>query len=143
MFLHSYNFLCANTFFGPRPPQLVSMWPRGFAFVCVYISLSFYLGRTLDKGWGGGGAHQSSSVMVSIYGCERRRLKSQIESQISNLYFNTVKNSSGFLLHIKYNYITIFNNKKYVPKESLKNTTQNYTKLHLFSMICRVSNLIN
>ena len=43
-----------------------------------------------------------------------------------------VKNSSGFLLHIKY--ITIFNNNKYVSKESLKNTTQNYTKLYLFSM---------
>ena len=53
MFLHSYNFVCANTFFGPRPPQLVSMWPRGFAFVCVCISLSFYLGRTRDKGGGG------------------------------------------------------------------------------------------
>ena len=56
------------------------------------------------------------------------------ESQISNLYFNTVNNSSGFLLHIKYNYITIFNNNKYISKESLKNTTQNYTKLYLFSM---------
>ena len=52
MFLHSYNFLCANTFFGPRPPQLVSMWPRGFAFVCVCISLSFYLGCTRDRGGG-------------------------------------------------------------------------------------------
>ena len=48
--------------------------------------------------------------------------------KISNLYFNTVKNSSGSLLHIKYNYITIFNNNKYISKESLKNTTQNYTK---------------
>ena len=57
-----------------------------------------------------------------------------VESRISNLYFNTVKNSSGFLLHIKYNYITIFNNNKYISKESLKNTTQNYTKLYLFSM---------
>ena len=53
--------------------------------------------------------------------------------KISDLYFNTVKNSSGFLLHIKYNYITIFNNNKYISKESLKNTTQNYIKLYLFS----------
>ena len=30
-----------------------------------------------------------------------------VKSQISNLYFNTVKHSSGFLLHIKYNYIII------------------------------------
>ena len=57
-----------------------------------------------------------------------------VKSQISNLYFKKVKHSSGFLLHIKYNYITIFNNNKYISKESLKNTTQNYTKLHLFSM---------
>ena len=27
---------------------------------------------------------------------------SNLKSQISNLYFNTVKNSSGFLLHMKY-----------------------------------------
>ena len=49
------------------------------------------------------------------------------------IYFNTVKNSSGFLLHIKCNHITIINNNKYISKESLKNTTQNYTKLYLFS----------
>ena len=57
-----------------------------------------------------------------------------LKSQISNLYFNKVTNSPGFLLHIKYNYITIFNNNKYMSKESLKNTTQNYTKAYMFSM---------
>ena len=42
-------------------------------------------------------------------------------SQISkSQIFNTVKNSSGFLLNIKYNYITIFNDNKYIYKESLK-----------------------
>ena len=54
--------------------------------------------------------------------------------RISNLYFNTVKIHQVFLLHIKYNYTTIFNNNKYISKESLKNTTQNYIKLYLFSM---------
>ena len=62
------------------------------------------------------------------------RLFISLKSQISNLYFNTVKNSPGFLLHIKYNYITIFNNNKCMSKESLKNTTQNYTKVYMFSM---------
>ena len=59
-----------------------------------------------------------------------------MSSQISNpkSLFQHGKNSSGFLLHIKYNYVTIFNNNKYMSKESLKNTTQNYTRLYLFSM---------
>ena len=59
-----------------------------------------------------------------------------MKKRISNLksLIQHGKNSSGFLLHIKYNYITIFNNNKYMSKESLKNTTQNYTKLYLFSM---------
>ena len=63
-----------------------------------------------------------------------REMTAQISNRISNLFFNTVKNSSGFLLYIKYNYITISNNKKYISEESLKNTSQNNTKLHLFSM---------
>ena len=94
----------------------------------------------MGQGVGGGGTSVKFSDGQYLW---LREMTSQISNRISNLYFNTVKNSSGFLLHIKYNYITIFNNKKYVPKESLKNTTQNYTKLHLFSMICCVSNLIN
>ena len=59
-----------------------------------------------------------------------------MSSQISNpkSLFQHGKNSLGFLLHIKYNYVTIFNNNKYMSKESLKNTTQNYTRLYLFSM---------
>ena len=59
-----------------------------------------------------------------------------MKKRISNLksLIQHGKNSSGFLLHIKYNYITIFNNNKYMSKESLKNTAQNYTKLYLFSM---------
>ena len=56
------------------------------------------------------------------------------ESQISNLYFNTVKIQQVFCYIWSINYITIFNNNKYISKESLKNTTQNYTKLYLFSM---------
>ena len=45
-------------------------------------------------------------------------LVSGLKSQIffSNFYFNMVKNSSGFLLRVKYNYITIFNNNKYISK---------------------------
>ena len=39
-----------------------------------------------------------------------------LKSQISNLYFNTVKNPSGF--GTVNNYITIFNNNKYVSKKS-------------------------
>ena len=54
-------------------------------------------------------------------------------SQISNLYFNTVKIHQGFCYIWSLNYITIFNN-KCISKESLKNTTENYTKLYLFSM---------
>ena len=59
-----------------------------------------------------------------------------MKKRISNLksLIQHGKNSSGFLLHIKYNYITIFNNNKYMSKESLKNTTQNYTKVYMFSM---------
>ena len=55
-------------------------------------------------------------------------------SQISNLYFNTVKIHQGFCYIWSLNYITIFNNNKCISKESLKNTTENYTKLYLFSM---------
>ena len=74
-----------------------------------------------------------------MWSSQRRVLQAQyvylcLKSQISNLYFNKVTNSPGFLLHIKYNYITIFNNNKYMSKESLKNTTQNYTKAYMFSM---------
>ena len=59
-----------------------------------------------------------------------------MKKRISNLksLIQHGKNSSGFLLHIKYNYITIFNNNKYMSKESLKNTTQNYTEVYMFSM---------
>ena len=46
----------------------------------------------------------------------------------SNLYFDTVRNSSGF--GTIYNYITIINNNKYISKK----LTYNYIKLHLFSM---------
>ena len=46
----------------------------------------------------------------------------------SNLYFDTVKNSSGF--GTIYNYITIINK----ISMYLKSLTYNYIKLHLFSM---------
>ena len=45
------------------------------------------------------------------------------QSQISNLYFNTVKIHQVFCYIWSINYITIFNNNKYISKESLKNTT--------------------
>ena len=38
------------------------------------------------------------------------------------------------LLHMKYKLHNNINNNKYISKESLKNTNQNYTKLYLFSM---------
>ena len=81
--------------------------------------------RLLDSGVPGKTLHESSTDLSLS-----QRLKYFSKSQISNLCFNTVKNSSGFLLLIKYNYITI---NTYL-KSLLKNTTQNYTKLYPFSM---------
>ena len=46
-----------------------------------------------------------------------------LKCQISNLYFNTVKIHQVFCYIWSINYITIFNNNKYISKESLKNTT--------------------
>ena len=54
-------------------------------------------------------------------------------TQISNLYFNTVK-IHQVLLHMKYKLHNNINNNKYISEEFLKNTTKNYTKLYLFSM---------
>ena len=50
-------------------------------------------------------------------------ISSSLKSQISNLYFNTVKSHQVFCYIWSINYITIFNNNKYISKESLKNTT--------------------
>ena len=50
-------------------------------------------------------------------------ISSSLKSQISNLYFNTVKSHQVFCYIWSINYITIFNNNKYKSKESLKNTT--------------------
>ena len=51
MFLHSYNFLCANSFFGPRPPQLVSKWLEVLLLLVSVSCLAF----TSDVQGGGGG----------------------------------------------------------------------------------------
>ena len=55
-------------------------------------------------------------------------------SQMSNLYFNTVKiHQVGY--NIKYTYIIISNNTKYVSKKSLQlKYHHTFTKLDLFSI---------
>ena len=50
---------------------------------------------------------------ISFYCISGTKVSNQIKS---NLYFDTVKNSSGF--GTIYNYITIINNNKYVSKKS-------------------------
>ena len=62
-------------------------------------------------------------MVVSV----KKKRQRNVANSNSNLYFDTVKNSSRF--GTIYNYITIINNNKYVSKKSY-----NYIKLHLFSM---------